>query len=222
MYHYVEDKVFLSKMKSLCSDIINQLVQQINNAGDLHVEAHLVGSGARNLITQNADVPIDLDYNLCILEAISFSINDGQRIKSYIQEHFDAVLKINGWSNCRDSRSVLTTERRYFTAGNHTEFSIDLAIVQKRNNSWHRLIHQKTGILQNDQWYWNELPHSYGLAQRIDTLKEHDLWLEVRETYLEKKNMYLCRQDYDYPSFVVYIESVNEVYYKHFRSSIRF
>lgn len=31
MYHYIEDKVFLKDMKYLCSNIINQLVQLINN-----------------------------------------------------------------------------------------------------------------------------------------------------------------------------------------------
>lgn len=68
MYHYIEDKDFLKRMKSLCSDIINQLVQSINNDSVMTVEAHLVGSGARNLITQNAKEPIDLDYNLRVLE----------------------------------------------------------------------------------------------------------------------------------------------------------
>ena len=29
MYHYIEDKDFLKRMKSLCSDIINQLVQSV-------------------------------------------------------------------------------------------------------------------------------------------------------------------------------------------------
>ena len=31
MYHYIRDKVFLKDMKYLCSNIINQLVQLINN-----------------------------------------------------------------------------------------------------------------------------------------------------------------------------------------------
>ncbi len=30
MYHYITDKAFLKKLNSLCCDIINQLVQQIN------------------------------------------------------------------------------------------------------------------------------------------------------------------------------------------------
>ena len=46
MYHYIEDKVFLKDMKYLCSNIINQLVQLINNDSVMEVEAHLVGSGA--------------------------------------------------------------------------------------------------------------------------------------------------------------------------------
>lgn len=216
MYHWIEDKEFESKMRGLCADIINQLVQRINNDGCLRVKAHLVGSGAKNMITQNANEPVDLDYNLCILEYYAFDANDGKRIKPYIQEQFNAVLKKNGWGDCQDSTSALTTEKRYFPKGNHTAFSIDLAIVQECSNRWYRLIHQKTGIIQLDQWYWNEAPHSHGLNRRVEILKQNDLWLEVRDTYLEKKNMYLSRQDHEHPSFIAYIEAVNEVYYKYF------
>ena len=68
MYHYIDDKEFLKRMKSLCADIVNQLVQSINNDSVMTVEAHLIGSGAKKLITQNAKELIDLDYNLCVLE----------------------------------------------------------------------------------------------------------------------------------------------------------
>ena len=34
--------------------------------------------------------------------------------------------------------------------------------------------------------------------------------------YLEKKNMYLRRQDYNHPSFNVYVETVNQVFNKYF------
>lgn len=47
MYHYIKDKDFLKRMKRLCSDIINQLVQSINNDSVMTVEAHLVDSGAK-------------------------------------------------------------------------------------------------------------------------------------------------------------------------------
>ena len=66
MYQYVSRDA-LSGVRSCCSDLINQLKQRINNDGELKVTAYLVGSGARNMVTQNANEPIDLDYNLEIL-----------------------------------------------------------------------------------------------------------------------------------------------------------
>lgn len=89
MYHYVEDKEFLKKMKYLCSDIINQLVQLINNDSVMEVEAHLVGSGARNLITQNSNEPIDLDYNLVIIDS---DINNCREIKEYVRKQLNVIL----------------------------------------------------------------------------------------------------------------------------------
>ena len=91
MYHYVEDKVFLKDMKCLCSNIINQLVQLINNDSLMKVEAHLVGSGAKNLITQNSNEPIDLDYNLMIIDS-EININNCREIKEYTKRCFAVAL----------------------------------------------------------------------------------------------------------------------------------
>ena len=77
----------------------------------------------------------------------------------------------------------------------------------------HRLIHRKTGNTWYDQYYWNMVPNSRDLWDKEDYLKP-DYWKYVRETYLDKKNMYLSRNDYEHPSFVCYIEAVNEVYEK--------
>lgn len=216
MYHYIEDKDFLKRMKSLCSDIINQLVQSINNDSVMTVEAHLVGSGAKNLITQNANEPIDLDYNLCVLEVFGIRFNDGKAIKEHIQKHFNAVLNNNGWSNCQDSTLALSTELRHFKKGNKTKFKIDLAIVRENRYGWERLIHRKTGFMDCDQWYWNEAPNSRGLVDKVFDIKTENLWQEVRDIYLDKKNMYLCRGDHNHPSFIVYIETINEIYNKYF------
>mgnify|MGYP006318245901 CR=1 FL=1 len=87
MYHFIEDKEFLKNLRSTCSNIVNQLVQRINNDSIMTVEAHLVGSGARKLETQNAKQPIDLDYNLNILETHEIDINDCRKIKEYVRKH---------------------------------------------------------------------------------------------------------------------------------------
>ena len=220
MYHYIEDKEFLKKLRSVCSNLVNQLVQEINNEGKMIVVAHSVGSGSRNLETQNEFEPVDLDYNISIIR--SWNINDCQGIKEYIRKKFNVILNRNGWGDCQDSTSALTTEYRNFTSGNKTRFSIDLGIVvEDSNGSWWRLIHQKTGNTRNDVWIWNEGRNSYNLNKKDDWLKNHNYWNEVREGCLTKKNMYLTRNEYNHPSFICYIEAVNEVYdrYNHRKKS---
>ncbi|MDE7432931.1 MAG: hypothetical protein K2N34_13590 [Lachnospiraceae bacterium] len=218
MYHYIQNKDFMKRMKRLCSGIINQLVQSINNDSVMTVRAYLVGSGAQNLVTQNGNEPIDLDYNICIIDRKSANIYTEREIKEYIRKKFNKILNANGWSDCRDSTSVLTTEKRQFTRGIRTAFSIDLAIIEERNNGWYRLIHVKTGLIIFDRYYWNEVPSSKGLQQKVNALKSNNLWNNVREVYLDKKNMYLCRNDYSHPSFIVYIETVNQIYNEYFYS----
>ena len=217
MYHYVEDKAFLKRMRSFCSGLINQLVQQINKDNFMTVEAHLVGSGAKNLETQNASKPIDLDYNIKVISASKIDINNARAVKEYIRKQFNIVLNKNNLFDCNDSKAVLTTKKDNFTDGNKTQFSIDIAIVRTRNGSWERLIHKKTGVVSNDTYCWEIAPKSKGLDDKVAKIKNHHLWIEVRDTYLEKKNMYLRRQDFNHPSFNVYIETINEVYSKHFK-----
>lgn len=220
MYHYIEDKDFLKQMKRLCSDIINQLVQRINNDAMMTVKARLVGSGAKNLITQNANEPIDLDYNLCVVEVSGISFNDSRTIKEHIRKHFNKILQNNGLNDCQDSTSVLSTKKIYFKKGNKTDFNIDLAIVRNNRCVWERLIHQKTGCIDFDQWLWNEAPNSRNLDNKVDDIKHRNQWQEVRKLYLEKKNIYLKRNDYNHLSFTVYIETINEIHSKLYIESL--
>ncbi len=215
MYYFIQDKEYLKRLKGTCNDIVNQLVQSINNDSVMTVKACLVGSGAKNLITQNEDEPIDLDYNLCIVNTESINIRNGYEIKEYVRKQFNKVLSSNGWDDCDDSTSVLTTGNYSFQNGNKTKFSIDIAITCKYLNNWQRLIHQKTGFVNRDRYYWNEVQNSGRLEEKVRILKAEDLWDEVRDTYLEKKNFYLCRNDHNHPSFIVYVETVNQVYNKY-------
>lgn len=214
MYHWIEDKEFLGRMRRECSDVVNRLVQNINNENYLEVEMQMVSSGAKNLETQNANELIDLDYNINIID-INGNINDCQKIKEYVRKEFNKALKSKGWGDCHDSKSALTTEKRHFIKGNKTEFSIDVAIVCEAKDTWYRLIHEKNGCVSTDRWYWNEGQNSRGLTDKVNWLKENNCWNEVRETYPKKKNMYLSRGDKNHPSFNCYVETVNEVYDKY-------
>lgn len=210
MYHFIEDKKFLDKMRTICSDIVNQLVQLINKENCLEVKAHLVGSGAKNFITQNGEMPIDLDYILIIKNS---NLKTPKEIKEYVRKRFNLILEKNNWRNCQDSTSVLTTPKKSFFEWS-TKFSIDLAIICKnREGNNCCLIHKKTGNTKNDRWFWNEtLTKFEDLDSKTKVLKERNCWIQVREKYLEKKNMYLRQNDYNHPSYICYMEAVNEIY----------
>lgn len=212
MYKFIKDKDFLHHMRSFCSDIVNQLVQTINNEDFLNVQAHLIGSGAKNLITQNENEDIDLDYNLVIINS-SWDINDCKQIKEYVKKKFNDVLKNSGLGACSDSKSCLSTKKMHFERDNSAKFSIDLAIVcENQDGAWYRLIHKKTGYVDHDEWIWNISRNSKELTNKVKWIKDNNLWNELRNAYLAKKNMYLRRGDNEHPSFICYIETVNEIY----------
>lgn len=211
MYEYVNDKKFLSCMRSLCGEIMQELCHTLKKEYDIGTSFYLVGSGARNLIMQNANRPVDLDYNLEIKRIDDFE--DCRHIKECVRKAFNMVLRKYGWRDCEDSTSTLTTERRHFTQGNQTEFSIDICIVcRDTGNNYHRLIHSKTGFTCFDQYYWNQEPNSKDLRNKAEFIKERGKWGLVREQYKRIKNQYLFLNGDNHPSFICYIEAVNNVY----------
>lgn len=211
MYTYVEDKEFLKEAQSVCSGIVREIEVELREKKDINSQMFLVGSGGRNMITQNGNEGIDFDYNLNILSCPDWE--DTRGIKEAVRQCFNAVMRRHRLADVEDSRSSLTSKPIYFTEGNRTSFHIDLAIVTEDNKGfWQRLIHNKTGLVSRDSWIWNKAPHSENVREKADKIKKAGKWLAVRERYLDKKNYYLRRNDYDHPSFVCYIEAVNEIY----------
>ena len=211
MFDYVKDKEFLSRMRNLCGEIMQDFCHCLKEDYDIGAGFFLVGSGARNLIVQNASLPIDLDYNLEIVRCEDFE--DCRFLKECARKSFNKALKEHGWGDCDDSTSSLTTEKRHFLKGNPTEFSMDVCIVcRDTEEDFYRLIHKKTGWSYYDQYYWNEAPHSAGIQKKAKYIKKRGKWQLVRTQYLDIKNRYLQRNDHDHPSFICYIEAVNNVY----------
>ena len=94
-----------------------------------------------------------------------------------------------------------------------TPFSIDICITRRDNEgTYYRLIHKKTGWAQLDEYYWNEAPKSKQIKQKVNHKKQIGQWERVRQQYERIKNIYLMRNDKNHPSFVCYVEAVNNVY----------
>lgn len=211
MFHYVEDKEYLSCIRRICGEIMQDLCHILKKDYNIGAFFCLVGSGGRNLITQNANEPVDLDYNLTIVRCDGFG--DGKYLKESCRKAFNKALKKHGWGDCQDSTSVLTTEERVLKRGNGTPFKMDVCIVKKdTEGNFHRLIHEKTGWTWFDRYYWNQAPNSKDIRDKADFIKQSGQWSAVRDEYLEIKKQYLKRNDHDHPSFICYIEAVNNVY----------
>jgi len=211
MYHYLEDKEFLYKMRSMSGEIMQMLCHHLKEDYGIGAIPYMVGSGAKNLILQNAEEPVDLDYNLEIVKCENY--DDCRYLKECVRKTFNKVLRAYKLGDCRDSTTPLTSGQIYFTDGNKTPFSIDVCITRKDNKgTYYRLIHKKTGWAQFDEYYWNEAPKYNQIKQKVNYIKQIGQWEKVREQYQRIKNMYLTQNDKNHPSFVCYAEAVNNVY----------
>ena len=146
----------------------------------------------------------------------SFFKSGSRRSGVLLQNHSIHRFRIhgnNGLCDVSDSTSPLTTKPIYFTDKPDIKFTMDVCIVRNRNGKWERLKHEKTGIWQNDSYYWNVAPNSRNYVEKSKAIKDVPGWWEVvRQQYKDIKNRYLSKQDNDHPSFVCYIEAVNNVY----------
>ncbi len=230
MYHYVDDKNFLSNMRRLSGEIMQDLCHIIKEKYDIGTNFRLVGSGAKNFIMQNGFGSIDLDYNLEIVRCKDFK--DCRYLKECVRKAFDESLKSRNLGNCKDSTSVLTSKsiRFYqsvwsngieprldsgFYSGNRTAcFSIDVCIIRRdRRNNYYRLIHKKNGWACDDEYYWNIAPNSSKIDKKVDCIKKRGKWELVKQQYSMIKNKYLSiNNEKNHPSFICYVEAVNNVY----------
>ena len=199
-------------MKNLSSKFLTELKSKLNYEAGINTQIRIAGSGSHNLVTRNGDENPDVDYNLFIVDSTNY---DGRWLKETIRKTFNEVLKENGLRDCQDSKSVLTVTGIPLSNADIKSFSMDLGIVTENDKTkkMMRLVHFKTGSIQTDQYSWEEIPGSDSVKVKEEAIKKAGCWVEVRDRYLELKNVYLRDRDYDHLSYIVYVEAVNQIYY---------
>ncbi|WP_027727679.1 hypothetical protein [Treponema sp. C6A8] len=220
MFKFVNAKT-VKPYKNYCSDILNQLKNILQNKYGIDCDFYLIGSGAKNLVTQNEQESYDLDYN-CVIYSIpgNNSLNSTESLKwlkDTIRIELNTLLGDSFFRDAQDSKSVLTARLFFKNDPNKIEFSFDVAILAKnKNGNYCRLIHEKAFNIS--RFYWNEVPSSHYVCEKAEALKNEGYWQNVREKYIQLKNMYLERNDYDHPSFIVYVEAINHCYQKYIQN----
>ncbi|MBD5463783.1 MAG: hypothetical protein HDR24_12140 [Lachnospiraceae bacterium] len=212
----IVDEAECRRYRSDCSNTLREVCFKLKEKG-ISAQFTLVGSGARNMVTRNGNGPFDLDYNLEIIKAPDEYWNDLRHLKDTVRNLLDEAAGLQCFSESKDSTSCLTS-LLFFKNDPTVEFSFDVAIVTKNSyGALCRLIHNKSILgYKQGQYVWNEIPHSRDVTIKVKKIKAAGLWLDVRNQYVKLKEMYLRRLDKDHPSFIVYIEAVNNVYNNYF------
>ena len=218
MFRIVDDSE-CRRYRQDCAKVLTQVRDTLRDEKDIITQFTLVGSGARNMVTKNGNGPFDLDYNLEITKAPNEYWNDLRKLKDTIRVLLDKASGLQCFTESQNS-TVALTALLHFKDEPQIEFSFDVAIVARnQDGTLCRLVNNKhyfySGI--QGQYTWNEIPSSHNVKEKADRIKKSGKWLEVRERYVKLKDMYLSRQDKDHPSFIVYIEAVNQVFNKYFR-----
>ena len=95
----------------------------------------LIGSGTKNLVTQNENEPFDLEYNFYLYSfPEDFDINSTQDLKwlkDTIRTELNKILKDTAFKDAQDSTSVLTARLFFTNDPQREEFSFDIAILAK-------------------------------------------------------------------------------------------
>ena len=204
MYQYVTNIQYRNQLRETCESIIKN-VQKSFLRNYFTFQFKLIGSGETKLITQNGENgEFDLDYNLILQKDKQNLISNPKRIKELFIQAFNDANQGLGFKPANNSTSVITSK---LVLNNKLHFSFDVAIICEGNNgNFYKLIYDKN----TGRYLWNELKSSRNYEEKIYILKQKHLWAQVKELYLNKKNMYLKRGE-EKKSFSILLETINEI-----------
>lgn len=161
-----------------------------------------IGSSSRNMITCDAKSNIGFDFD------INIEVNDDnedfepKEIRTIIRTAIDRVAPRYGYKNCEDSTRVLTI-KKVDTSHSRIIHSCDFAIVYNCGDGRQQYIRFNK---DNNYYFWEYQGKGFvGLEKKMDWLKRENLWGELQDYYIYKKN---CNDNPDKHSRSIFAESI--------------
>lgn len=210
MYTYVTQQKVAPCIKT-CEAVFAELKTALKTALKSEVtvsDIELIGSGARNMVTCDADDAVfDLDYNLKLGKLNGKWANNLLGLKSFIKSTLDKLLQKAAdydFKDGSDSTSALTYEAFHKRSGKKA-FGFDLAIfiIKDTKDSYLLLKHDKISNL----YILNERKIIQNQKEKAALIKKMQLWSNLRERYLKYKN-----SSVEESSWELYQKALNEVY----------
>lgn len=203
MFEYVA-KEEVAGYKTYCSDVLNRLKMKLEKEYDIEAYVTLIGSGAKNMVMRNGRGPFDLDYNFIFISIPQKYEKSPECLKNLVTEVLNGLVD-RRFTHGKDSTSSI----KYIVHKKDRKtvvFSFDVALIREGGRV--KLIHDK----KQGVFIWNQIRDSGDLDKKVATIKKGGCWKKVRDDYRDLKNGYLKKGDMNHPSFIVYIQSVNQVY----------
>ena len=192
-------------------DIIHRLQNEVRE--HFTFQYYFVGSSKRRMITRDRNSNIGFDFD------VNIEVNDPQenydpdKIRYILRKGLDKVtnpygFSIWGYDYTEDSTRVLTIKVKD-RANSRILHSCDFCIIYECGDGRQQYIRYNK---QLNCYTWEYQPKGFmELPAKIDWIKEHGLWQEVRDHYLYKKNV---NENPNKHSRTIFAETVHEVWQK--------
>lgn len=190
--------------------IVNQVHKDLSKYYTFQAKA--VGSYSRNMITKDLKGNTGFDFDFNIYPNDDENSFSAKEIKLLFKRSLDKFARNYGYDYAEDSTRVLTIKVKD-RQNSRIVHSVDFAFVNDYEDEEENACQEYIRFNKKHNSYtWEEQPQGfYMLPERIDWLKENDLWTETRQTYLRKKN---TNENPDKHSRSLFAEAVNETYRK--------
>ena len=186
MYHfqYVTKKE-IRPVRNQLEELLHLVQDEIRNTFTFQYK--FVGSVSRNMVTFDKKGNKGFDFD------VDIKVNDeeenftAKEIKHILMNAFDQLAEKFGYDRCEDSTRVFTIKVKD-RENSKIYHSCDFAIVYNCENGRQQYI--KFNKSAKPPYYSWEFQSEgfYKIEEKIKFCKDNDLWIDVRNLYLEKKN----------------------------------
>lgn len=192
-------------------EIIRKLQDDVRDSFTFQYQ--FIGSSKRRMITRDRNSTIGYDFD------VNIEVNDpneeytAEEIRSILRRGLDRVTNpygysIFGYDHAEDSTRVLTIKVKD-RANSRIQHSCDFCIVHNCDDGQQQYIRYNKS---QHSYSWEFQPKGYtDLPYKIEWVKKHGLWQQVRDHYIYKKNI---NDNPDKHSRSIFAETVHEIWQK--------
>ena len=204
MYHfqYVAKKELKPAKKQLM-ELIHKVQDEVRDSFTFQYK--FVGSVQRNMVTWDVKSNAGFDFDVNIMVNDDDKDFEAEKIKNKLMCAFNKYARKYGYDFCEDSTRVFTIKVKD-RKNSRIRHSYDFAIVNDYGNNQQEYIRYNK---KRNNYTWEEQTKGfYCLPEKIKFCKDNQLWQEVREIYLDKKNY---NTDSNKKSRSIFAETIHEV-----------